>query len=98
LEDVNNGPQETQDEPNTINEGRWVQMKCLIKVDVNLDQDKANELWQVLDKYVNVFALHKGELGCCDVGVHVVIDTQGLPPCHTNPNMLSFWEEAKVNW
>ncbi len=73
-------------------------MKCLIKVDVNLDQDKANELWQVLDKYVNVFALHKGELGCCDVGVHVVIDTQGLPPCHTNPNMLSFWEEAKVNW
>jgi hypothetical protein len=42
---------------------------------VNIDRDKANELWQVLDKYANVFALHKGELRCCDVSVHVVIDT-----------------------
>jgi hypothetical protein len=37
LEDVNNGPQETQDEPDTVNEGGWVQIICLIKVDVNLD-------------------------------------------------------------
>jgi hypothetical protein len=48
LEDVNNGPQETQDELDIVNEGRWEQMKCLIKVDANLDHDKANEFWQVV--------------------------------------------------
>ncbi len=29
------------------------------------------------------------------VGEHI-IDTQGLPPSHTNPNNLSFLEEVEV--
>jgi hypothetical protein len=37
LEDVNNGPQETKVEPDTVNEGRWEQIKHLIKVDVDFD-------------------------------------------------------------
>jgi hypothetical protein len=65
-------------------------------VDVDLDQYKVNELLQVLEKYADVFGWHKGELRCCVVSEHV-IDTQGLPPYHINPNRLSFWEEAKVN-
>jgi hypothetical protein len=50
----------------------------------------------VLESYVDVFAWHKGELECCLIREHD-IDTQGLPPCHTTPNKLSYWEEAKVN-
>ncbi len=49
-----------------------------------------------MENYVDVFTFHKRELGYCVVGEHV-IDTQGLPPCHTIPNNLSFYEEAKVN-
>jgi hypothetical protein len=65
-------------------------------VDVDLNPDKVNELWQVLEKYADVFAHHKGESKCCVVSEHV-INTQGFPPCHINLNKLSFWEEAKVN-
>ncbi len=65
LEYVNNGQQGTKVEPDIINEGKWEQIKQLIKVDPYLDQDKANELWQVLETFANVFALHKGESKCC---------------------------------
>jgi hypothetical protein len=34
-------------------------------------------------------------LGCCKIGEHVV-DTHGFPPCRSPPNILYFWEEAKV--
>jgi hypothetical protein len=49
-----------------------------------------------LENYVDVFTWYKRELGCCVVGEYI-IDTQGLPPCHTIPNSLSFYEEAKVS-
>lgn len=65
-------------------------------MDLNLHQDKVNELWQILKTYVDIFVWHKGELGCCIVGEHMN-DTQGLPRYHISPNKLSFWEEAKVN-
>jgi hypothetical protein len=35
-------------------------------------------------------------LKCCVVGEHM-INTQGLPPYHTSPNRLFFWEEVEVN-
>jgi hypothetical protein len=49
----------------------------------------------VLERYWDVFAWNKGELGCCTVGEHV-IDTQGFPPCRAAPGRLSYWEEAEV--
>ncbi len=49
-----------------------------------------------MEDFKDVFAWHKGELGCCTIGKHA-IDTQGFPPCHTTPRRLSYWEEAEVN-
>jgi len=49
----------------------------------------------MLERYQDVFAWNKGELGCCTVGEHS-IDTQGFPPCKVAPGRLSYWEEAEV--
>jgi hypothetical protein len=49
-----------------------------------------------LEDFKDVFAWHKGELGCCTIGEHV-IDTQGFPPCHTTLGRLFYWEEVEVN-
>ncbi len=59
-----------------------------------LGPKRTNQLWELLDQFTNVFAWHKGELGCLKYGKHV--DTQGFPPCKTTPSRLSFWEEVKV--
>ncbi len=56
----------------------------------------AQQLWSVLERYQDVFAWNKGELGCYTMGEHV-IDTQGYPPCRVTPGRLSYWEEAEVN-
>jgi len=48
-----------------------------------------------LERYQDVFAWNKGELGCCTIGEHS-IDTQGFPPCKVFPSRLSYWEEAEV--
>jgi len=48
-----------------------------------------------LERYQDVFAWNKGELGCCTIGEHN-IDTQGFPPCKASPGRLSYWEEAEV--
>jgi hypothetical protein len=66
-----------------------------IKVDRNLDEGRQQQLWGVLERYHDVFAWNKGELGCCTVGEHV-IDTQGFPPCRAASGRLSSWEEAEV--
>ncbi len=50
-----------------------------IQVDPNLDEEKKQQMWKVLERYQDVFAWNKGELGCCTIGKHV--DTQGLPLC-----------------
>jgi len=60
-----------------------------------LEEEKRKELWRVLERYQNVFAWNKGELGCCTIGEHFV-DTQGFPPCKASPGRLSYWEEAEV--
>jgi hypothetical protein len=49
-----------------------------------------------LEDFKDVFAWHKGELGCCTIGEHA-IDTQGFPSCCTTTGRLSYWEEIKVN-
>jgi len=53
------------------------------------------QLWGILERYQDVFAWKKGEMGCCTIGEHS-IDTQGFPPCKAFPGRLSYWEEAEV--
>ncbi len=50
----------------------------------------------MLEDFIDVFAWHKGELGCYTIGEHA-IDTQGFPPCHTTLGRLSYWKEVKMN-
>jgi hypothetical protein len=74
---------------------RWEEIFQKIRVDHNLDEEKRQQLWKVLECYQDVFAWNKGELGCCTIREHSV-DTQGFPPCKVSPSRLSHWEEAKV--
>jgi hypothetical protein len=64
-------------------------------VDPNLDKEKKQKLWKVLDCYQDVFAWNKGELGYCTIGQHSV-DTQGFPPHKVSLGQLSYWEEAEM--
>ncbi len=74
---------------------RWREIYQRIKIDSSLDEGGQQQLWKILERYQDVFALNKGELGCCTVGEHFV-DTQGFPPYRASPGRLSYWEEAKV--
>jgi hypothetical protein len=76
-------------------DSRWAEISQKIRVDHNLDQAKGQELWGVLERYQDVFAWNKRELGYCTIGEHS-IDTQGYPPCRVSPGRLSYWEEAEV--
>ncbi len=81
---------------NPKEETRWGEICQKIRIDQHLEKGMAQQLWNVLERYQDVFAWNKGELGCCTVGEHV-IDTQGYPPCRVIPGRLSYWEEAEVN-
>jgi hypothetical protein len=74
---------------------RWREVSQRIKIDSGLDEEGQRQLWDVLERYQDVFAWNKGELGCCTVGEHVV-DTQGFPPCRASLGRLSYWEEAEM--
>jgi hypothetical protein len=67
---------------------RWKEICQKIQVDQNLDGDKRQQLWKILECYQDVFAWNKGELGCCTVGEHSV-DTQRFPPCKLSHGRLS---------
>jgi hypothetical protein len=54
-----------------------------------LEKGMAEQLWSVLERYQDVFAWNKGELGFCIIGEHA-IDTQGYPPCRVTPGRLSY--------
>jgi len=90
------GQQQNNDAFDVINEGKWENIKKMIKIDPELTSKKAKELWQVLENDVDVFALNKRELECYLVKEHA-INTQGLPLCHISPNRPSFWEKVEVN-
>jgi len=74
---------------------RWREICQRIRIDNSLDRIGQQQLWEILERYQDVFAWNKGELGCCTVGEHFV-DTQGFPPCGASPGRLSYWEEAEV--
>ncbi len=63
---------------------RWEDICQKLRIDQNLDELKRALLWKMLERYQDVFAWNKGELGCCTVGEHS-IDTQGSPPCRVAP-------------
>jgi hypothetical protein len=74
---------------------RWEDICRKLRVDQNLDEQKRQMLWKMLERYQDVFAWNKGELGYCTIGEHS-IDTQGFPPCQVALGRLSYWEEAEV--
>ncbi len=74
---------------------RWKEIYERIKIDADLGEHGKLQLWGILERYQDVFAWNKGELGCCTIGEHN-IDTQGFPPCKASPGRLSYWEEAEV--
>jgi hypothetical protein len=63
---------------------RWREICQRIKIDTALEEEGQHQLWGVLERYQDVFAWNKGELGCCTIGEHFV-DTQGFPPCRMSP-------------
>jgi hypothetical protein len=65
-------------------DSRWRDICQKLRIDPGLDELKRPMLWKVLERYQDVFAWNKGELGCCTVGEHS-IDTQGFPPCRVAP-------------
>jgi len=75
-------------------EVKWKEICERIKVDPNLEKP-GQQLWATLERYKDIFAWNKSELGYCTIGEHG-IDMQGFPPCNASPGRLSFWEEAEV--
>jgi hypothetical protein len=84
-------PIDTRLHPSSHKNGntRWNEISQRIKVDSNLEKERQQQLWAILEQYQDVFAWNKGELGCCTVGEHA-IDTQGFPPCRAAPGRLSY--------
>jgi hypothetical protein len=68
-------------------ETRWKEICERIRIDADLGEIGQQQLWGILERYQDIFAWNKGELGC---------DTQGFPPCKASPGRLSYWEEAEV--
>jgi hypothetical protein len=74
---------------------RWREICQQIRIDTGLDDGGQQQLWEILERYQDMFAWNKGESGCCTIGEHC-IDTQGFPPCKASPGRLSYWEEVEV--
>jgi hypothetical protein len=94
ITDSHNNLKERLDD-NCKADSRWGEICQKMRVDQNLNREKGQQLWGVLEGYQDVFAWNKGELGCCTIGEHS-IDTQGFPPCKVAPGRLSYWEEVEV--
>jgi len=73
----------------------WREIYQRIRIDTELDDEGQQQIWGILERYQDIFAWKKGELGCCTIGEHC-INTQGFPPCRASPGRLSYWEEAEI--
>jgi len=76
-------------------DSRWGEICQKMRINQDLNNEKGQQLWGVLERYQDVFAWNKGELGYCTIREHS-IDTQGFPLCKVAPGRLSYWEEAEV--
>ncbi len=47
---------------------RWKDICQKLRIDQDLDELKRPLLWKLLQRYQDVFAWNKGELGCCKSG------------------------------
>jgi hypothetical protein len=56
-----------------------LEIKFKISIDPMLDQGRVNQLWELLEQFLDVIAYHKSKLGCYKIGEHIM-DTQGFPP------------------
>jgi hypothetical protein len=56
-----------------------LEIKFKISIDPTLDQGRVDQLWELLEQFLDVIAYHKSELGCYKIGEHIM-DTQGFPP------------------
>ncbi len=81
--------EEAQFQTSKHDDNKWVKIKSKIKVDFDLKQEKTKQLWSLLDQFLNIFAWHKRELGCCKHGEHIV-DTHGFPPCRPLPTKFHY--------
>ncbi len=78
-----------------LDKTKWDEIKSKIRINPKLSQEKAEQLWELLEQFLDAFVWHKGKLGCYKLGEHV-IDRRGFPPCRTFPSKLSFQEEDGV--
>jgi predicted aspartyl protease len=53
-------------------DSRWRDICQKLQIDLGLDELKRPMSWKVLERYQDVFAWNKGELGCCTVGEHSI--------------------------
>jgi len=51
---------------------RWKEICERIKIDSDLGECGQQQLWGILERYQDVFAWNKGELGCCTIGEHSI--------------------------
>ncbi len=51
---------------------RWKEICQKIRIDHNLDEEKKQQLQKVLERYQDVFAWNKRELGCYTIGKHSI--------------------------
>jgi hypothetical protein len=51
---------------------KWADIKSKIKVDPDISSDKTKQLCELFDRFLDVFAWHKGELGYYKIRKHIV--------------------------
>jgi hypothetical protein len=56
----------------SVSEIRWKEICERIKVDVDLDEHGQQQLWATLEKYKDVYAWNKGELGHYTISEHSI--------------------------
>jgi hypothetical protein len=62
-----------------VNQQSKLEIKFKINIDAMLDQWRVDQLWELLQQFLDVIAYHKSKLGCYKIGEHIM-DTQGFPP------------------
>jgi hypothetical protein len=50
----------------------WKEICERIKIDADLGECGKQQLWGILERYQDVFAWNKGELGCCTISQHSI--------------------------
>ncbi|CAM6006888.1 unnamed protein product [Sphagnum balticum] len=77
-------------------EVRWKDICERIKVDANLEKPGQQQLWATLERYKDVFAWNKSELGYCTIGLrHTNVDALSRNPVRIAVEDEDFGEEVR---